>query len=103
MLSFPFSVFYLSTALKTFIKIQAFIKIQIADHPIACLKQICLGERLEGFEEQMILKNSSFFFFFFVVIVFDSISVLKQVPMTADWLFQGDVLQLFLPAGTSVT
>lgn len=101
MLSFPFSVFYLSTALKTFIKIQT--KIQIADHPIACLKQICLGERLEGFEEQMILKNSSFFFFFVVVIVFDSISVLKQVPMTADWLFQGDVLQLFLPAGTSVT
>lgn len=33
-----------------------------ADHPIACLKQICLGERLEGFEEQMILKNSSLSF-----------------------------------------
>lgn len=72
--SFLISAFHLPAALSDFYQ-NIFMTLS-AKHPIACLEQACLGERQEGFEEQMVFKKNFCFF------SPGSASVLKQVQVT---------------------
>lgn len=73
------SAFHLPTALSDFYQ-NIFMTLS-AKYPIACLEQACLGERQEGFEEQMVLKKTSGFFPWFCICAEASSSD------SADWLF----------------
>lgn len=71
--SFLISAFHLPAALSDFYH-NIFMTL-FANHLIACLEQVCLGERQESFEEQMVLQKPGFF-------SPCSASGLKQVPVT---------------------